>query len=74
MDIFKDQDRKLLQTHCRFRALAILNNKQEDADVKEAIAYLSFAIIASGRVTKVQIGSSASHTHLFPASDLKSLI
>lgn len=74
MDIFKDQDRKLLQTHCRFRALAILNNKQEDADIKEAIAYLSFAIIASGRVTKVQKGSLASCTHLFPASDLKSLI
>ncbi|NWR59611.1 TTC34 protein, partial [Bucorvus abyssinicus] len=48
MDVFKDEDRKLMQTHCRFRALAILKNKQQDADVKEAIAYLSFAIIASG--------------------------
>ncbi|XP_061868660.1 tetratricopeptide repeat protein 34 [Colius striatus] len=48
MDIFKDEDRKLMQSHCRFRALTILKNKQEDADIKEAIAYLSFAIIASG--------------------------
>ncbi|XP_074781122.1 tetratricopeptide repeat protein 34 [Athene noctua] len=48
MDVFKDEDRKLMQTHCHFRALSILKNKQEDADVKEAIAYLSFAIIASG--------------------------
>ncbi|KAM9628849.1 tetratricopeptide repeat protein 34 [Morphnus guianensis] len=47
MDIFKDEDRKLMQTHCHFRALTILKNKQEDADIKEAIAYLSFAIIAS---------------------------
>ncbi|XP_042687300.1 tetratricopeptide repeat protein 34-like [Centrocercus urophasianus] len=48
MDIFKDEDRKLMQTHCRSRALSILKNKREDADIKEAIAYLSFAIIASG--------------------------
>ncbi|NXE23594.1 TTC34 protein, partial [Ardeotis kori] len=48
MDIFKDEDRKLMQTHCRLRALTILKDKQEDADIKEAIAYLSFAIIASG--------------------------
>ncbi|KAM6045665.1 tetratricopeptide repeat protein 34 isoform 2-T2 [Theristicus caerulescens] len=48
MDIFKDEDRKLMQTHCHFRALTILKDKQEDADIKEAIAYLSFAIIASG--------------------------
>ena len=55
MDIFKDEDRKLMQTHCHFRALSILKNKQEDADIKEAIAYLSFAIIASGRVIKIPI-------------------
>ncbi|XP_009459272.1 PREDICTED: tetratricopeptide repeat protein 34 [Nipponia nippon] len=48
MDVFKDEDRKLMQTHCHFRALTILKDKQEDADIKEAIAYLSFAIIASG--------------------------
>ncbi|OXB78128.1 UNVERIFIED_CONTAM: hypothetical protein H355_007270 [Colinus virginianus] len=48
MDIFKDEDRKLMQTHCRSRALTILKNKREDADIKEAIAYLSIAIIASG--------------------------
>ncbi|XP_071623185.1 tetratricopeptide repeat protein 34 [Heliangelus exortis] len=48
MDIFKDEDRKLMQTHCHFKALTILKDKQEDADIKEAIAYLSFAIIAAG--------------------------
>ncbi|NWT40070.1 TTC34 protein, partial [Rissa tridactyla] len=30
MDIFKDEDRKLMQTHCHFRALTILKDKQED--------------------------------------------
>ncbi|XP_067422754.1 tetratricopeptide repeat protein 34 [Emydura macquarii macquarii] len=48
MDIFKDEDRKLMQTHCHARARTILKNKQGDTYVKEAIAYLSFAIIASG--------------------------
>ncbi|NXC54028.1 TTC34 protein, partial [Aleadryas rufinucha] len=29
LDIFQDEDRKLLQSHCRWRALAILKGKQE---------------------------------------------
>lgn len=53
MDIFKDEDRKLMQTHCHFRALTILKSKQGDADIKEAIAYLSFAIIAAGRLIEI---------------------
>ncbi|NXS58965.1 TTC34 protein, partial [Brachypteracias leptosomus] len=48
MAIFKAEDRKLMQTHCHFRALTLLQNRPGDADIKEAIAYLSFAIIASG--------------------------
>ncbi|XP_074874080.1 tetratricopeptide repeat protein 34 [Carettochelys insculpta] len=48
MDIFKDEDRKLMQTHCHSRAMTILKNKQGDTYIREAIAYLSFAIIASG--------------------------
>uniref|UniRef100_A0A8C5X8S7 Tetratricopeptide repeat domain 34 n=1 Tax=Malurus cyaneus samueli TaxID=2593467 RepID=A0A8C5X8S7_9PASS len=48
LDIFQDEDRKLLQSHCRWRALAILKGKQEGAAIKEAIAHLSFAIIAAG--------------------------
>ncbi|XP_069096024.1 tetratricopeptide repeat protein 34 [Pleurodeles waltl] len=48
MDVFKVEDRKLMQNHCHSRAMAILQNKQGDTYVKEAIAYLSFAIIASG--------------------------
>ncbi|XP_038016045.1 tetratricopeptide repeat protein 34 [Motacilla alba alba] len=46
--IFQDEDRKLLQSHCRWRALAILKGKQEAAAIKEAIAHLSFAILAAG--------------------------
>ncbi|NXR15891.1 TTC34 protein, partial [Semnornis frantzii] len=30
MDIFKDEDRRLMQRHCHVRALTILKNKQED--------------------------------------------
>ncbi|XP_074048506.1 tetratricopeptide repeat protein 34 [Macrotis lagotis] len=48
MEIFKEEDRKLLQTHCHSRAVTILKNKQGDTYTKEAIAYLSLAIIASG--------------------------
>ncbi|XP_029434227.1 tetratricopeptide repeat protein 34 [Rhinatrema bivittatum] len=48
MDVFKEADRKLMQSHCHSRALAILKSKQGDTYVKEAVAYLSFAIIASG--------------------------
>ncbi|XP_069803666.1 tetratricopeptide repeat protein 34 [Dendropsophus ebraccatus] len=48
MDIFKEDDRRLMQNHCHSKALAILQSKQGEAYVKEAVAYLSFAIIASG--------------------------
>ncbi|NXA40243.1 TTC34 protein, partial [Eudromia elegans] len=30
MDIFKDEDRKLMQTHCHFKALSLLTDKLED--------------------------------------------
>ncbi|NXS36202.1 TTC34 protein, partial [Pomatostomus ruficeps] len=48
LDIFQAEDRKLLQSHCRWRALAILKGRQEAAAIKEAIAHLSFAILAAG--------------------------
>nr|Q5PPS5.2 RecName: Full=Tetratricopeptide repeat protein 34; Short=TPR repeat protein 34 [Xenopus laevis] len=48
MDIFKEEDRKLMQNHCHAKALSILQSQQGDSYIKEAIAYLSFAIIASG--------------------------
>uniref|UniRef100_F7FGX3 Tetratricopeptide repeat domain 34 n=1 Tax=Monodelphis domestica TaxID=13616 RepID=F7FGX3_MONDO len=48
MEIFREEDRKLLQTHCHSRAVTILKNKEGDTYTKEAIAYLSLAIIASG--------------------------
>ncbi|XP_068934537.1 tetratricopeptide repeat protein 34 [Petaurus breviceps papuanus] len=52
MEIFREEDRKLLQTHCHSRAMTILKNKQGDTYTKEAIAYLSLAIIASGSQAK----------------------
>ncbi|XP_056400278.1 tetratricopeptide repeat protein 34 [Hyla sarda] len=48
MDIFKEDDRKLMQNHCHSKAMAILRSRQGEAYLKEAVAYLSFAIIASG--------------------------
>ncbi|KFQ18419.1 Tetratricopeptide repeat protein 34, partial [Merops nubicus] len=48
MEIFTAADRQLLHPQCRSRALAILESRQEAAGTREAIAYLSFAIIASG--------------------------
>uniref|UniRef100_H3BI45 Tetratricopeptide repeat domain 34 n=2 Tax=Latimeria chalumnae TaxID=7897 RepID=H3BI45_LATCH len=48
MEVFKLEDRRLMQEHCHSSALNILANKQGDTYVKEAVAYLSIAIIASG--------------------------
>ncbi|XP_002193349.6 tetratricopeptide repeat protein 34 [Taeniopygia guttata] len=48
LDIFQDEDRKLLQSHCHWQALAILKGTQEGAAIREAIAHLSFAILAAG--------------------------
>ncbi|OCT72844.1 tetratricopeptide repeat protein 34-like isoform X1 [Xenopus laevis] len=48
MDIFKEEDRKLMQNHCHAKSISILRSQQGDTYIKEAIAYLSFAIIASG--------------------------
>ncbi|XP_078095863.1 tetratricopeptide repeat protein 34 [Mustelus asterias] len=48
MDIFKSEDRDLMQRHCHSSAMSILQNKEGDTYVKEAVAYLSLAIISSG--------------------------
>ncbi|KAG8568545.1 hypothetical protein GDO81_014058 [Engystomops pustulosus] len=48
MDIFKEEDRRLMQNHCHSKAITILRDRQGDMYLKEAVAYLSFAIIASG--------------------------
>ncbi|XP_043918912.1 tetratricopeptide repeat protein 34 [Protopterus annectens] len=48
MDVFTQEDRGLMQDHCHSSAMTILKTKQGDTYVKEAIAYLSLAIIASG--------------------------
>ncbi|XP_035163346.1 tetratricopeptide repeat protein 34 [Callithrix jacchus] len=52
LDVFCLEDRQLLRGHCHTRALAILRARPVGADgrahTKEAIAYLSLAIFASG--------------------------
>ncbi|XP_067872862.1 tetratricopeptide repeat protein 34 [Heterodontus francisci] len=48
MDIFKSEDRDLMQKHCHSSAMSILQNKEGDTYVKEAVAFLSLAIISSG--------------------------
>ncbi|XP_042199734.1 tetratricopeptide repeat protein 34 [Callorhinchus milii] len=48
MDIFKADDRALMERHCHSNAMSILQNKEGDTYVKEAVAYLSLAIISSG--------------------------
>ncbi|XP_072282630.1 tetratricopeptide repeat protein 34 [Pyxicephalus adspersus] len=48
MDIFKEEDRRLMQSHCHAKGMSILQSRQGEDYLKEAIAYLSFAIIASG--------------------------
>ncbi|CAB1445730.1 unnamed protein product [Pleuronectes platessa] len=42
------KDRALLQGHCHSNAKCILTNAREEGDVREAVAYLSIAIMASG--------------------------
>ena len=53
LDVFRHEDRQLLQGHCHARALAILQAQPGGAEgrahTREAIAYLSLAIFAAGR-------------------------
>ncbi|XP_078281559.1 tetratricopeptide repeat protein 34 [Rhinoraja longicauda] len=55
MDIFKEGDRDLLQQHCHSSAMSILQNKEGDTYVKEAVAYLSLAIITSGGIDEASL-------------------
>ncbi|XP_059808195.1 tetratricopeptide repeat protein 34 isoform X1 [Hypanus sabinus] len=55
MDIFKAEDRDLLQQHCYSIAMSILQSKEGDTYVKEAVAYLSLAIIISGGVDEASL-------------------
>lgn len=53
LDVFHQEDLKLLQSHCHTRALNILRTRpggpESEAHTREAIAYLSLAIFAAGR-------------------------
>lgn len=53
LDVFHQEDLKLLQSHCHTRALNILQTRtggpESEAHTREAIAYLSLAIFAAGR-------------------------
>ncbi|XP_068094949.1 tetratricopeptide repeat protein 34 [Hyperolius riggenbachi] len=55
MDVFKEEDRKLMQNHCHAKAVSILQSRQGESYLKEAVAYLSFAIIASGGRAKASL-------------------
>ncbi|XP_068454107.1 tetratricopeptide repeat protein 34 isoform X2 [Clinocottus analis] len=46
--VAQQKDRALLQGHCHAAAERILKGTREESDVREAVAYLSIAIIASG--------------------------
>ncbi|TNN87740.1 Tetratricopeptide repeat protein 34 [Liparis tanakae] len=46
--VAQHKDRVLLQGHCHSAAKRILEGTREESDVREAVAYLSIAIIASG--------------------------
>lgn len=62
LDVFRHEDRLLLQSHCHTRALSILRAKpsgvDREAHTREAIAYLSLAIFAAGRRTLPAQGSN----------------
>ncbi|XP_034552300.1 tetratricopeptide repeat protein 34 [Notolabrus celidotus] len=46
--VAQQKDRALLQAHCHFAAKRILEGTREESGVREAVAYLSIAIMASG--------------------------
>ncbi|KAM6982327.1 uncharacterized protein ttc34 [Tautogolabrus adspersus] len=46
--VSQQKDRALLQAHCHSAAKRILEGTQEESAVREAVAYLSIAIMASG--------------------------
>jgi len=51
--VAQHKDRVLLQGHCHSAAKRILEGTREESDVREAVAYLSIAIIASGDYTLI---------------------
>lgn len=46
--VAQQKDRALLQAHCHSAAKRILEGTREGSAVREAVAYLSIAIMASG--------------------------
>ncbi|XP_063747031.1 tetratricopeptide repeat protein 34 [Eleginops maclovinus] len=46
--VAQQKDRVLLQVHCHSAAKRILEGKREETPIREAVAYLSIAIMASG--------------------------
>lgn len=46
--VAKPKDRALLQAHCHSAAKRILEGSREEGALREAVAYLSIAIMASG--------------------------
>ncbi|CAI9579723.1 unnamed protein product [Staurois parvus] len=52
MNVFTEEDRRLMQSHCHTKGMSILQSRQGEAYLKEGVAYLSFAIIVSGGEAK----------------------
>uniref|UniRef100_W5L6U0 Tetratricopeptide repeat domain 34 n=1 Tax=Astyanax mexicanus TaxID=7994 RepID=W5L6U0_ASTMX len=48
LSIASSKDRTLLENHCHSASKRILDSQQEDGAIREAVAYLSIAIMASG--------------------------
>lgn len=46
--VAQQKDRALLQGHCHSAAKRVLDGTREESAVREAVAYLSIAIMASG--------------------------
>lgn len=46
--VAKQEDRALLQGHCHSTAKRVLEGSRDEGAVREAVAYLSIAIMASG--------------------------
>lgn len=52
LSVATQNDRALLEKHCHSAAKRILDSQQDENAIREAVAYLSIAIMASGKSEK----------------------
>lgn len=62
--VVQQKDRMLLHAHCHAAAKCILEEKQEREALRDAVAYLSIAIMASGDFQVCLFFDSIPITHL----------